>query len=186
MYILIISEEESTKFVSLVLFNIARINCPKLEIPKSSDAYLSDVNLILLHTLWICVSLKWHTCCDPGPKKSSSWIIWRGNRLAQHELRCISVVDSGWKTYAESTSYQPWSPRCDSVSTIESRPVHQSLFFHIWRNGSDIVASSICLFHIGDMQWFRRMRGEIINGTLSANWLCYTAHWMSLWISTTY
>jgi len=41
-------------------------SCAKLGVPKSSDASLSGVNLILLHTPRTCVSLKWYTCCDTG------------------------------------------------------------------------------------------------------------------------
>jgi len=49
---------------------------PKLGIPKSSDASLSKVNLILLYTPQILVPLKWCTCCDMGQKNVSSWQYW--------------------------------------------------------------------------------------------------------------
>jgi len=93
-------------------------SCPKLGIPKSSDASLSEVNLILLHTPRTCVSLKWYNCCDTGWMMGSSSIVWRRKRWALRVLRHLSVADSRLKTFAESISYQPWSARYDSVSSI--------------------------------------------------------------------
>jgi len=65
-----------------------------------------------------------------------------------------------------------------SVSTIRvktSTPVIILFTFCEWKWH---VASSYASFtHWWLCSDFRRMRGEIINGTLSANWLCYTAHW---------
>jgi len=51
----------------------ARNSCPNLGIPKSSDASLSEVNLILQPTTWTWVSLKWCTCGDTWRKNGSSW-----------------------------------------------------------------------------------------------------------------
>jgi len=85
--------------------------CGKLDIPKSSDASLSEVNWILWHTQRTHVSLKWYTGCDMGRIKGSCWILWRRTRCALHVLPRVSVVDSRLKTFAESIVYQPWSAR---------------------------------------------------------------------------
>jgi len=103
----------------------ARNGCPKSGIRKSSDASLSEVNLILLHTLWTGVSLKWCTCCDMRQKNGSSGQCWRGRRYGLRGFSCVSVADSRLKTLAESISYQPWMARWDSVSSIYSRLVHR-------------------------------------------------------------
>jgi hypothetical protein len=101
--------------------------------PKSSDASLTEVKLILLHTSQTCVSLKSYTCCDTGRIMGSSWIVWRHNRWNLLILCCLSVADIIWKTIAESISYQPWSARYDTVSSMQSRPVHKSLCITICR-----------------------------------------------------
>jgi len=108
-------------------------SCPRLGIPKSSDASLSEVNLTLPHTPRTCVTLKWYTCCDTGHRKGLCWIVWWRNRWALCVLCHLSLADSRMKTFAESTSYQPWSARYDIVSSIQSRPVHQSLCLSICR-----------------------------------------------------
>jgi len=91
-------------------------SCPKLGIPKSSDASLSKANLILLHTPRICSSLKWYTWCGTGWTMGSSCIVWRCNRWALRVLSHLSVENSRLKTFAESILYQPWSAKYDSVS----------------------------------------------------------------------
>jgi len=53
-------------------------------------------------------------------------------------------------------------------------------------NVIDSVARLICLIHIGDMEPFRIIRGEIVTGTHAANWLRYMAPKMYLWISEMY
>ena len=96
----------------------AQNHCSTLGIPKSSDASLSGINMILLYTPLTCVSPKWYTCFDTELIKGSSWIVWRRDRWAMCVLCRIFVVDSRLKTVAESTSYQPWSVRYDSICSI--------------------------------------------------------------------
>ena len=89
----------------------AQYICPKLQILKSCDASLSEVNLILLHTPRTCVFLKWYTYCDTQQIEGRFSIVWRRNRWARGVLGSLSAADSILKSFAESTSYQPWRER---------------------------------------------------------------------------
>ena len=96
----------------------ARNRCPKLGIVKSYDASLSEVNLILLHTLCIWVSLKWCTFCDMWWKNGSSWQCLRCGRWALQVCCHASAVYSRLETFAQSISYQPCRATYESVSSI--------------------------------------------------------------------
>ena len=102
-------------------------SCPNLGIPKSSDWSLREVNLILWHTLWMWVSLKWCACCNTGWKNVSSWQGWTCKRWDLQGFHCLSVAESRLKPFTDSILYQPWKAKWDSVSSISSRPVNQSL-----------------------------------------------------------
>ena len=95
-----------------------RNSCSQLGIPKSSDLSLSEINLILLQTPQTCISLKWYTYCDTRRIQGSSWIVWGRNWWTLRVLRRMSVLDSRFKSFAQSTSYQLWSARYNNVSSI--------------------------------------------------------------------
>jgi hypothetical protein len=105
--------------------------CPKLGILTCSDVSLSEVTLILLHTLRTWVSCQWYTWCDIAQTICSSSIVWRCNRWVLGVLCCWLVADSRLKTVEDSILYHPWSGWCESVSYICSRPVHRSLCLSI-------------------------------------------------------
>jgi len=91
------------------------------------------VNFIHLQTPWSWVSLKWCTWCDTVQQNGffSQW--WRHTRLAEWEFCSISEADSRMKTVVVSVFYQPWRARCNEVSSIQLKLVHQSLCVSISR-----------------------------------------------------
>jgi hypothetical protein len=88
-----------------------------LGIPQSSDASLSEVNVITLHNVQTRLSLKWYTWCDTGRIMGSPGIVWRRTRWAVRVFYRLCVANSRLRTFAESISSQPWSARYDSFST---------------------------------------------------------------------
>jgi len=68
-----------------------------LRILKYTDPSLSDIDLIFLQSLWICISLEWCACCNAGQKIGSCWQFWRCNRWALHVFCCLLEVDSKLK-----------------------------------------------------------------------------------------
>jgi len=104
-YILIIYEHQFTNHVSQVRSNFSPNRWPKLGISKTFDAWLSEVNLMLIHSPQMCVSLKWSTSWDQERKNGFSGQCWMRKRLALEVFRCSLVVDSRLKTCAESILY---------------------------------------------------------------------------------
>jgi len=100
-YILIISEHQSTNFVSLSSWICAWKSCPVLEIPYCSNASLCEVSLILLNTPWIWVYLIWCTWCGMGQKNGSSWQCCTCKRWALQVVYYLLVADGMLKIFAE-------------------------------------------------------------------------------------
>jgi len=93
-------------------------HCPKLKILIYTIVSLSEVNIVLWHTLQTCMTPTWYTCYNTGRIQGSMWQGWRYIRWVLCKLWWLLVANSRSKTFAESILYQPWSARCDSVSWI--------------------------------------------------------------------
>jgi len=99
-YILIISEHQSTKLVSPASSTCKWNSSPNLGIPKYTDAFQSEVNLIRLDTLWIQSFLKWCISFDMGWSNGSSWQCWKCKSYTLQVFHWISALESRLKTLA--------------------------------------------------------------------------------------
>jgi len=79
----------------------------QLGIPKSSDAFWSEVNSILLYSQRTEHSVKECTYGNTGWKNGSSWQWWKQRRWALWMLYYVLVADSRFKLGGESIVYQP-------------------------------------------------------------------------------
>jgi len=121
-------------------------HCPKLKILIYTIVSLSEVNIVVWHTLQTCMTPTWYTCYNTGRIQGSMWQGWRYIRWVLCKLWRLLVADSRSKTFAESILYQPWSARCDSVSSIWSRLAQWSLYNSIFRIKSTLLVDWYGIF----------------------------------------